>query len=78
LVFEVVLIRQNQPPPHPRRGTPKITACPPSLSDVAYTTLDNDVYALFPTNLTQGLTLVFGEHSVRMTPATGMTTTKLK
>jgi hypothetical protein len=45
---------------------------------VAYTTLDNDVYALFPTNLTQGLTLVFGEHSVRMTPATGMTTTKLK
>jgi hypothetical protein len=45
---------------------------------MAYTTLDNAVYALFPTNLTQGLTLVFGEHSVRMTPATGMTTTKLK
>ena len=47
-----------------------------SLSDMAYTTLDNDVYALFPTNLAQGMTLVFGEHSVRMTPAgTGMTVT---
>lgn len=47
-----------------------------SLSDMAYTTLDNDVYALFPTNLAKGMTLVFGEHSVRMTPAgTGMTVT---
>ena len=42
---------------------------------MAYTTLDNDVYALFPTDLAQGMTLVFGEHSVRMTPATGMTMT---
>ena len=43
---------------------------------MAYTTLDNDVYALFPTNLTQGLTLVFGAHSVRMTPAgNGLTVT---
>ena len=49
-----------------------------SLSSIPHTTLDNDVYALFPTNLTQGMTLVFGEHSVRMTPAMGMTTTKLK
>jgi len=47
-----------------------------SLSDMAYTTLDNDVYALFPTNLAKGMTLVFSEHSVRMTPAgTGMTVT---
>ena len=30
---------------------------------MAYTTLDNAVYALFPTNLAQGMTLVFGEHS---------------
>ena len=52
-----------------------LTAQGKSLSDMAYTTLDNDVYALFPTNLTQGMTLVFGEHSVRMTPATGMTMT---
>ena len=36
---------------------------------MAYTTLDNDVYALFPTNLAQGMTLVFGEHSVRITSA---------
>ena len=51
-----------------------LTARQRSLSDMAYTTLDNDVYALFPTNLAKGMTLVFGEHSVRMTPAgTGMT-----
>ena len=43
---------------------------------MAYTTLDNDVYALFPTNLAQGMTLVFGEHSVRMTPSgSGLTVT---
>ena len=36
---------------------------------MAYTTLDNDVYALFPTNRAQGMTLVFGGHSIRMTPA---------
>ena len=52
-----------------------LTARGSSLSDMAYTTLDNDVYALFPTNLTEGMTLVFGEHSLRMTPATGMTMT---
>ena len=53
-----------------------LTARQRSLSDMAYTTLDNDVYALFPTNLAKGMTLVFGEHSVRMTPAgTGMTVT---
>ena len=53
-----------------------LTARQRSLSDMAYTTLDNDVYALFPTNLAQGMTLVFGEHSVRMTPAgTGLTVT---
>jgi hypothetical protein len=48
------------------------------LSPKPSTTLDNDVYALFPTNLAEGMTLVFGNHSVKMTPATGMTTTKLK
>ena len=53
-----------------------LTARQRSLSDMAYTTLDNDVYALFPTNLAKGMTLVFGEHSVRMTPAgTGLTVT---
>jgi hypothetical protein len=41
--------------------------------------LDNAVYALFPTNLTEGMTLVFGEHSARMTPAgNGLTVTKKK
>jgi len=46
---------------------------------VSSTTLDNDVYALFPTNLAQGMTLVFGEHSVRMTPAgNGLTVAKKK
>ena len=41
----------------------------PGLVPHPHTTLDNDVYALFPTNLAKGMTLVFGEHSVRITSA---------
>ena len=40
-----------------------------NLFSIPNTPPDNDVYALFPTNLAKGMTLVFGEHSVRMTPA---------
>jgi len=60
-------------------GEPLKAQLVPSLSFEPSTTLDNDVYALFPTNLAQGMTLVFGEHSVRMTPSgTGLTVTKKK
>ena len=41
----------------------------PGLVPHPHTTLDNDVYALFPTNLAKGMTLVFVEHSVRITSA---------
>ena len=44
-------------------------ALTPALIPIPHTPPDNDVYALFPTNLAQGMTLVFDEHSVRITSA---------